>query len=101
MGSVNYDDTRMTFSNYALSFFPDEGTTILDYQVNKRGYREEVLALKHESRILGQSSNPVCGFSVMEQVRLCTVWTMENWLGYSLNQIQGFTTVRKSYPRTL
>ena len=28
------------------------------------------LALKHESRILGQSFNLVCGFSKMEQVRL-------------------------------
>ena len=48
----------------------------------------EFIALKHESRILGHSSNPVCGFSVMEQVRLCAVWPMENWLGSSLNQIQ-------------
>ena len=35
------------------------------------------------------SSNPVCrllrylGFSMMEQVRLCTVWPQENWLGTS------------------
>jgi len=33
----------------------------------------ECLALKNESRILGHSSHPVCGFSVMEQVRLCAV----------------------------
>ena len=39
----------------------------------------EFLALKQESRILGHSSNPVCGFSMMEQVRLCAVWLMENW----------------------
>ena len=32
----------------------------------------EFLALKQESRILAHSSNPVCGFSIMEQVRLCT-----------------------------
>ena len=51
----------------------------------------EFLALKHESRILGHSSNPVCGFSIMEQVRLCAVWPMETWLGSSLNQIQGWT----------
>ena len=57
----------------------------------------EFLALKHKSRILGHSSNPVCGFSTMEQVRLCAVWPMENWLGSSLNQIQGWTTVRESY----
>ena len=56
----------------------------------------EVLALKHKSRISGQSSNPVCGFSMMEQVRLCAVWPMENWLGSSLNQMQGWTTVRES-----
>ena len=61
----------------------------------------EFLALKHERRILGQSSNPVCGFSMMEQVRLCTVWPMENWLGSSLNQIQGWTTVWESYSRAL
>ena len=30
-----------------------------------------------------QSSNPVCGFSMMEQVWLCTVCPMENWLGAS------------------
>ena len=40
----------------------------------------ELLALKHESRILGHSSNPVCGFSMMELVRLCAVWPMENGL---------------------
>ena len=61
----------------------------------------EFLALKHESRIIGHSSNPVWGFSMMEQVRLCAVWPMENWLGSSLNQIQGWTTVRESYPRAL
>ena len=57
----------------------------------------EFLALKHESRILRDSSNPVCGFSMMEQARLCAVWPIENWLGSSLNQIQGWTTVRESY----
>ena len=30
-----------------------------------------------------QSSNPVCGFSMMERVRLCTVCPMENWCGTS------------------
>ena len=47
--------------------------------------------------IFRQSSNPVCGFSMMEQVRLCAVWPMENWLGCSLNHIQGWTTVRESH----
>ena len=35
--------------------------------------KSEFLALKQQSRILGHSSNPVCGFSMMEQVRLCAV----------------------------
>ena len=56
--------------------------------VRKRGHepRPDFLALNHESRILGHSSNPVCGFSMMEQVRLCVVWPMENLLGSSLIQ---------------
>ena len=35
----------------------------------------------------------VCGFSMMEQVRLCAVWPTENWLGNSINHIQGWMTV--------
>ena len=50
-------------------------------------FASEFLALKHESRILGHSSNPVSGFSMIELVRLCDVWPMENWLGFSLNLI--------------
>ena len=68
------------------------------------GQNLESLALKHQSRILEHSSNPVCGFSMIEQpelVRLCAVWPMENWLGSSFNQIQGRTTVRESYPHAL
>ena len=61
----------------------------------------EFLALRHKSRLLGLSSNPVCGFFVMEQVRLCAVWPTENWLGSSLNQIQGWTAVPESYSRPL
>ena len=38
---------------------------------------------------------------MMEQVRICAVWPTDNWLGYSLNQIQGWTTVRESYSRAL
>ena len=38
---------------------------------------------------------------MMEQVRLCAVSPMENWLGSSLNQIQGSTTVRESYSHAL
>ena len=63
--------------------------------VRVRRYRmfwTEFLALKHESRIVGHSSNPVCGFSIMEQVRLCAVWPSENWLGSSMNHIQGLMT---------
>ena len=61
----------------------------------------EFLALKQESMILGHLSNPVCGFSMMGQVGLRAIWTMENLLGSSLNQIQGWTTVRESYSRAL
>ena len=61
----------------------------------------EFLSLKQESRILGHSSNSVCGFSMKEQVRLCAVWPMENFIGSSLNQTQGWTTVRESYSRAL
>ena len=49
--------------------------------------------LKHDGRILRQSSRPVCCLSMMEQVRLCGVWATENWLGSSMNQIQGWMTV--------
>ena len=38
---------------------------------------------------------------MMEQVRLCAFWLKENWTGSSLNQIQGWTTVRESYRRAL
>ena len=52
----------------------------------------EFFTLKHESRVFGHSSNPVCGFSMMEQVRLCAVRPTENWIGSSMNHIQGWTT---------
>ena len=61
----------------------------------------EILALKHESRILRHLSNPVCGFFMMEHVRLSSVWPMENCLGPSLNQIQCWTTVREYYSHAL
>ena len=38
---------------------------------------------------------------MMEQVRLRHVWPTENWLGSSMNHIQGWTTVRESYSRAL
>ena len=31
----------------------------------------DILFLKHASSLFRQSSNPVCGFSMMEQVSLC------------------------------
>jgi hypothetical protein len=33
IGSTNYDDTRMMFSNEKLDYDPDAGNTILDYKV--------------------------------------------------------------------
>ena len=57
----------------------------------------DVLFLKHVNSILRQSSYPVCGFAMMEQVRLYTVWPKENWLGSSMNHIQGWMTVWECY----
>ena len=37
---------------------------------------------------------------MMEQGKFCAVWPMA-WLGSSLNQIQGWTTVPESYSRAL
>ena len=51
--------------------------------------------------ILGHSSKPVCGFSVMEQVRLCAILPMENWYSSSLHQMPGWITVRESHSRAL
>ena len=52
----------------------------------------EIYCESHDSSIFSQSSNPVSGFSMMEQVRLCALWPMQNWRGLSLNQIQGWRT---------
>ena len=38
---------------------------------------------------------------MMEQVRLCAVWPTENWLGSSINHIQGWKTVCEGYWRAL
>ena len=35
VGSTNYDDKRMTFSNKKLEYDPSAGNTILDYQVSQ------------------------------------------------------------------
>ena len=67
----------------------------------KGGWKAEFLTRKHKSRILGHSFIPVCGFSMIEQVRLCAVCPIENWLGSSLNHIQARTTVPESYSRAL
>ena len=61
--------------------------------VAPRAPRPDILFLKHARSILRQSSNPLCGFSMMEQVRLCVVWARENWLGSSMNHLQGWKTV--------
>ena len=53
----------------------------------------EIEFLEHACSTLRQSSNPVCGFSIMDQIRLCAVWPKENWLTSSMNHIQGWMTV--------
>ena len=67
------------------SFFPldggGEGVELLDEgehdpPVDERVPqlpRADILVLKHACSILRQSSNPVCDFSMTEQVRLCAV----------------------------
>ena len=53
----------------------------------------DILFLNHDSSILRQSPDPACGFSMMEQVMLCAVWPMENWIEPDTGQ----TTVREAY----
>ena len=57
------------------------------------GLLPDILFLKHASIIFRQSSNHVCDLSMMEKVRLCAVWPMENWIGSFMNHIQGRMTV--------
>ena len=69
----------------------------------------DFLALKHESMILGQSSNSVCGFSMMEQVKLCAVWPYGElawlflephiWLHHCPRILLSCLRVRTSVPR--
>ena len=76
-----------------VSLFSREiSTTIRSGEIiaHLRAFSTNILFLKHDSSIFRQSSNPVCGFSMMEQVRLCAVWPTENWLGSSINHIQGW-----------
>ena len=89
-----------SFSSYSL--LESGGGAFMDRSTKTGSMRQaEFLALKHNSRILGYSSNPVCGNSMMKHVRVCAVLPMENWLGSSWNQIQGGTAVRESYYRAL
>ena len=44
----------------------------------------DILFLKHDSSIFKQSSNPVCGLSMMEQVRLSAVWPIGELTGFAL-----------------
>ena len=70
-GNDALNEWYLTGKICAEPFFPTEVLSI-------KGSMPEFLALKHKSRILGHSPNPVFGFSMMEQVRLCAVWSMEN-----------------------
>ena len=70
-------------------FHPDGSLDLGEVRIS------DILFLKHACSILRQSSNPVCGSSMMEQVeqvRFCAVWPMENWLASSMNYIQGWMT---------
>ena len=49
------------------------------FKITEEASRTDILFLKHDSSIFRQSFNPVCGFSMMDQVnRLCAVCTTEN-----------------------
>ena len=61
----------------------------------------QYMMCENQATVQGLLRHILCGFSMTEQVRLCAVWPMENWLVYSLNQIQCWTTVRESYSRPL
>ena len=63
--------------------------------------RKQMSALKHDSKIFRQSSNLVCGLSMLEEAWLCPVWPSENWLCSSWNHIQDWVTVCRSYSRAL
>ena len=76
--------SNLNFNAKTLSDFPSRAITP-SWGIKLRG---RVPCSMHESRICGYSSNPVCGFSVMEQVRLT-----ENLLGSSMNHIEGWKTL--------
>ena len=66
MGHVRFDAG-------AVDLIPEKRREGKRLKIASTAAGTEFLALKQESRILGHSSNPVCGFSMMEQVTLCAV----------------------------
>ena len=77
------------------SFFSLQVTRALMWLAVSQSY---LLAVS-QCRILGHSSNPVCGFYVIKQFRLSFALGELAWA--SLNQILGWTTVRECYSRAL
>ena len=60
VGSSNYDDTRMTFTNEKLSYDASAGNTILDYQVKVNDLQKKDKTLKY-----GDSGNySITGFEM-------------------------------------
>ena len=60
VGSTNYDDTRMTFANEKLSYDPEQGNTILDYQVSVKDLYQKDKVLAY-----GESGNySITGFQM-------------------------------------
>ena len=47
------------------------------------------------------SFNPVCGFSMIEQIRLCTVWPQEIWFGTSKTTYRDGWMIWICYSRAL
>ena len=86
-------DCERALNTAELSKCAQRPATEVAEEMRKLILRPDILSLKHDSSIFRESSNPVCCFSMMEQVRLCAVWPMENWLGSSMNHIQGWMTV--------
>ena len=73
-------------SQHGLSCF----TTLVkrvsvQFSINPASRHPFSKAWVHDSSIFRQSSNPLCGFSMMGQVRLCAIWPTENWLGSSFH----------------
>ena len=68
---------EMYVAGYDVAAFWDNGDG------GDGGHEADIFFLTHDSIIFRQSFNPVGGFSMMEQVRFCTVCPVENWLGTS------------------